>query len=204
MNLKDTYNKIAEDWYHEVLVYKWWEAVTKKFMSFLKKGDSILDIGCGPGITSNLFIENGFKVLGIDFSEKMIEIAKNKVPEGSFLTLDLKDINKLKDSFDAIYMKAVLLHIPKRDVGEKLENVAKLLKKGGYLYIAVKEKRPNGVEEEIKVDNDYGYKVEIFFSYFTQEEIKLYLERLNFKVVFFEITNYVSTKWIQVIGKKIS
>jgi len=82
MNLKDTYNKIAQDWYQEVVTHNWAENGMKHFMDYLNRGDLILDVGCGPGISAKTFIENGFRVVGIDFSEKMIEIAKEKcLPE---------------------------------------------------------------------------------------------------------------------------
>jgi len=40
------------------------------------------------------------------------------------------------------------------------------------LYIAVREKRPGRVEEEIKNESDYRYPYQRFFSYFTLDEIK--------------------------------
>lgn len=45
----------------------------------------ILDLGCGAGIPIDKYlIDKGFKVIGIDISEKQIELAKNNVPEGEF------------------------------------------------------------------------------------------------------------------------
>jgi len=202
MDLKDTYNKIARDWFNEVNASHWWEEGLAQFVSFLKPGDTVLDAGCGPGITAKYFIKNNIKVLGIDFSEKMIEIAKKEVPQGNFLVMDIKEVGKLQDRFDGIYVQNILLHIPKKEVGGVLENMVKLLKAGGVIYISVKEKAPDGPEEFIKVDNDYGYKIERFFSCFTQEEIKQYVKNLNLEIVFFNIVEAGKTRWIQVIGKK--
>ena len=41
----------------------------------LKEGDSLLDVGCGPGRHSNLFAEKGLNVTGIDISKEFIRIA---------------------------------------------------------------------------------------------------------------------------------
>ena len=141
-------------------------------------------------------------MVGIDFSEKMIEIAKREVPEGTFLVLDLGDVDKLDYLFDGIFMQAALLHVPKKEVIGKLEKLTKKLKVGGYLYVGVKERKPEGVEEEIKTEDDYGYPYERFFSYFTTDEVESYLRKAGLEVVSSEIKPSGNTNWIQVIGRK--
>jgi 2-polyprenyl-3-methyl-5-hydroxy-6-metoxy-1,4-benzoquinol methylase len=206
-DLKNTYNKIAKDWQNDHQSDDWWFEGTGKFVSKFKKGDSILDVGCAGGIKSKFLIDNGLKVTGIDFSENFIEIAKKDVLEGTFLVLDVYDIDRLKGEFDGVFMQAVLLHIPKQEVEELLKKILSKLKKGGYLYVAVKEKKEEGgVDEELRKEDDYGYEYERFFSYFTLEEIKTYFKNLGLEVIY---ENYAppsrttrKTNWIQVIGKK--
>lgn len=202
MDLKQTYNRIAEDWHQDHQADDWWVKGTDKFISFLKPGNLVLDVGCAGGIKSKHFLKNGLQVVGIDFSEKMIEIAQRELPGEKFLVLDLKDVDKLEYLFDGIFMQAVLLHIPKKEVADDLRKVTEKLKKGGYLYIAVKEKKPQGQEEEIKIESDYSYSYERFFSYFTVDEIELYLHNLGLEIVFFKVDSSGSTNWIQVIGRK--
>ncbi|MDP2641581.1 MAG: class I SAM-dependent methyltransferase [Candidatus Yanofskybacteria bacterium] len=202
MNLKETYNKIAKDWHGDHQKDSRWVKGANTFLSFLQKGDSVLDVGCGPGITSKYFTGKGLRVTGIDFSEKMLEIAKQEVPSGEFLVLDLKDADMLEDLFEGIFMQAVLLHIPKKDVAEHLRKLTGRLKEGGYLSIAVKEKKPDGVEEEIKTENDYGYSYERFFSYYTVEEIESHMRTLGLTIVFSEVRPSGKTNWVEVIGKK--
>lgn len=43
------------------------------------KASTILDIGCGTGIHANLLASKGFHVLGVDFSEEMINLANEKI-----------------------------------------------------------------------------------------------------------------------------
>lgn len=202
MNLKATYNKIAKDWYNEINANHWWEKGLHAFVGFLRKGDSVLDVGCGPGITAKYFIKHGLDVLGIDFSEKMIEIAKKEAPQGKFLIMDLGGVGNMGGVFDGIYLQNVLIHIPKKEIEHVLKNVAALLKKSGYMYICVKEKPEGSPEEYIKIDNDYGYTIKRFFSLFTKEEMKQYLDDLDFKMVYLNIVQAGKTHWIQVIGQK--
>ena len=149
-------------------------------------------------------MNKGLRVVGIDLSEKMIEIAKREVPTGTFSVLDLADINTLKYEFDGIFMQAVLLHIPKKEIAADLKKISKKLKNGGYLYVAVKGMRPGGLEEEVKIENDYGYNYQRFFSYFTSEEIENHFRHCGLKIIFSEVDTCGKTNWIQIIGKKVS
>lgn len=202
MGLKETYDKIAKDWHNDHKLDDWWTKGTDKFISFIKENNLVLDVGCGAGTKSNYLINRKLRVVGIDLSEEMIKIARKEVPLGQFITMDLDDIEELPNSFDGIFMQAILLHIPKKDIEERLRKVARKLKEGGYLYIAVKEKRKGGPEEEIKIEKDYGYIYERFFSYFSKNEIVEYFKKLGFKLVYESVTSHGDTNWIQVIGKK--
>lgn len=52
-----------------------------------KTNGRILDIGFGTGTLTKRLCDNGFRVTGIDFSEKMIEIAESKM-KAKFLCYD--------------------------------------------------------------------------------------------------------------------
>lgn len=43
----------------------------------LRNGDSIVDLGCGPGLYCSLLVQNGFRLTGIDRSENSIRYARN-------------------------------------------------------------------------------------------------------------------------------
>lgn len=200
MDLKHTYNKIAKDWHNDHQTDTWSKAGVDKFISLMSKGDLILDAGCGSGMKSKLLIDNCLKVIGIDISENMIEIARKDVPAAKFFEMDIREAAKLKETFDGIFAQASILHIPKKEAQKTLEVLANKLKIGGYFYIAVKEKR--GVDEEIKKENDYGYEYERFFSYYTIDEIKVYFTDLKMNIVYETVTNSGRTNWIQVIAQK--
>lgn len=44
----------------------------------------VVELGCGSGISSQIFARNGYDVLGIDLSEEMLAIARRRVPHGDF------------------------------------------------------------------------------------------------------------------------
>jgi len=201
-DLKATYNKIAEDWFRDHKEDTWWQAGVDAFVSFLKPGGMVLDIGCGSGSKSQYLLNKGFKVLGADLSEMMVEIARREVPGASFQVADIKDLGGMAQQFEGILAQAVLLHIPKAQVRSVIEGLRGKLRDGGFLYIAVKEKRADGPEEEVVLEEDYGYKYERFFSYFTLRELKKYLVDAGFAISFEQVVSVGSTNWIQIAGKK--
>src|SRR3989344_1477536 len=182
MDLRETYNKIAEDWHKAHNQNNWWVEGTNKFVSLLKPNDLVLDADCGAGTESKYLMSKGLKIIGIDFSDKLIEIAKKEAPSGNFFVMNISEADKLKEKFDGIFMQAVLLHIPKKDVAKTINKLLGLLKSGGYLYIAVKEKKIGGADEEIKTENDYGYPYERFFSQFTLGEIKNLIKKTGLEI----------------------
>ena len=111
MQLRDTYNLIAEDWHADHKLDDWWVASTDEFLRLLKPGDLVLDAGCGAGTKTDYLIRNGVRVIGIDFSEKILEIAKSEVPNAEFRLLDMHNSDMLTESFNGIFIQAALLHI---------------------------------------------------------------------------------------------
>lgn len=182
-NLKDTYNDIAEEW-SKRRPTEWMQNSIDKFISFLNHGDSVLDIGCGSGDKSLYMIENGLKVTGIDFSAEMIRIAKEQAPKGRFIVMDIEKLNLLDETFDGIFARAVLLHFPKTRIPGILSQLVNHLKKGGYLYVAVKEKREDEKDEETVRENDYGKDIERFFSFFTLPELDKLLHEAGLEMYF--------------------
>lgn len=202
MDLKATYNRIAEDWFKDHHRDTWWIEGTDTFVSFLKPGSLVLDVGCGAGVKSQYLLDKGLKVVGVDFSEKMIEIATCEVPGATFYVADIKDVNGLQETFDGVLAQAVLLHIPKAEAGDVVKGLRDKLVDGGYLYIAVKEKRENREDEEILKEDDYGYAYERFFSYFTLPEIKKYISEAGMEMCYENVALSGHTNWIQVICRK--
>ncbi len=203
MDLKDTYNKIAADWHQDHKQDSWWVEATDKFTGMLPADAKVLDVGCGAGTKAKYLIDHGLQVVGIDFSDKLIEIAKKDVLGALFLVMDMSQVNDLAESFDGIFVQASLLHIPKQETPQVIHDLNSKLKNGGYFYIAVKEQRVGKPEEETVKENDYGYEYERFFSYYTLDEIKKYLTDLGMDIAYSVITSSGRTNWIQVIAKKI-
>jgi SAM-dependent methyltransferase len=97
------------------------------------KVEKILDLGCGTGKHASLFAEKGYKVVGVDLSEQMIEIAnKNKNQYTDFLQADVRNV-ELNQKFDAVIslFHVASYQISNQDFENYLNTAYKHLKKGG-------------------------------------------------------------------------
>ncbi|MBU5592703.1 class I SAM-dependent methyltransferase [Clostridium sp. MSJ-4] len=98
------------------------------------KGKTILDIGCGYGHNSLLFAQNGAKkVIGIDLSQKMLEVAKKESchPCIEYRQMDMSEILALTQKFDMVY-SSLAFHYAE-NFQKLIKDVYDLLNKGGHL-----------------------------------------------------------------------
>jgi ubiquinone/menaquinone biosynthesis C-methylase UbiE len=70
-----------------------------------------LDIGCGPGVFIARHAQAGAEVVGIDFSEQMIRIAKDRFPEIDFRVADSERLPFEDGTFDLIVGVHILHHL---------------------------------------------------------------------------------------------
>jgi SAM-dependent methyltransferase len=99
----------------------------------------VLDAGCGPGLVAFALLEAGFRVVGVDLSQEMIQRARRRCqrrgPHASFLQGSVFD--GLIDSlgpFDAALSRFVLHHVvdPAAFVARQID----LLRPGGVLVLS--------------------------------------------------------------------
>jgi SAM-dependent methyltransferase len=68
----------------------------------IDQDNTVLDVGCGPGGFCQLVAETGATVVGIDASQALIEISRERVPSGRFDVGDMQFLPYEDDSFDVI------------------------------------------------------------------------------------------------------
>lgn len=121
------------------------ERRAEKWLSFLlphlKKGDTILDCGCGAGSLTMDIAEYVYpgKVTGVDMDSFQINQAKMEAERRGiknvvFIKEDILNLPFEKESFDVIYAHTLLIHL--KDQLEVLKKFYLLLKPGGIVGIA--------------------------------------------------------------------
>jgi SAM-dependent methyltransferase len=66
---------------------------------------AILDVGVGGGRTTPYLSKDASSYVGVDYSEEMVRICRNKFPQLRFLVADASDLSEFRDaSFDVVVM----------------------------------------------------------------------------------------------------
>lgn len=105
----------------------------------------ILDLGCGPGLYSELLAKNGHSVIGVDYSESSIQYATRQAKEKK-LNIEYLKKNYLDLDFDNQFDLIILIYLDfcvllPEEREKVLENVYRSLKKGGLFICDVVNER---------------------------------------------------------------
>lgn len=65
-------------------------------------GSSLLDVGCGAGRFCRMAADRGAQIAGIDATGPLVEIARERVPDGDLRVGDMEDLPWADDSFDIV------------------------------------------------------------------------------------------------------
>ncbi len=132
---------------------------------------SILDSGCGTGENALYFANRGHNVVGIDFLEEPIKIAKQKATErglaATFLVMDALKLAEFLERFDTV-IDSGLFHVFSDDDRQRYVNgLASVLNPGGRLYLLCfsdEEPGTNGprrvTEKEIREAFSNGWTIQ--------------------------------------------
>lgn len=174
---KESYDATAEQFASNVAQLAPVESI-QKFIGLLPPKARILDIGCGSGRDAKLFTENGVSVLGMDFSQSLINIAKINAPLAEFKEMDIETALFPASSFDGAWAAISLSHIPKKILPSVLKNIHSLLKPEGHFYLSIKKGCGEGLEEDLRYGN-----IKKFWSFYEEEELKKNLQSAHFKIL---------------------
>lgn len=206
LKTRRAYNLAAHryhDFFHNEMNEKEYDRkLLDSFTSRFHKEALICDAGCGPsGHIGRYVFDKGMQVIGIDVSEKCIELARHHNPEMRFEQGDITNLMFDDESLDGIISYYSILNTPKQDVGRIFKEFYRVLKSNGYLLIAVKEGTTEGYINDL-----LGIETEIYMALFTEKEITDYFQQAVFLVEFIERRNpydfEISNERIFAIGKK--
>ena len=99
----------------------------------------ILDLGIGTGTLTERLYKKGANIVGVDFSSKMIEVAKSKMPTATFLCQNLNDVLPEKynsDTFDYIISTYAMHHLEDKEKINLLNSLYQKLSTNGVILIA--------------------------------------------------------------------
>jgi len=203
---QQAYNLAAQkyhDLFHNEMNEKEYDRkLLNSFAARFNKDSLICDAGCGPSAHIGRYLfDKGIKVIGVDISEKCIELAQLNNPDMKFKCADISSMPFDVSSFDGIISYYSIINTPKIYVSKVFDEFRRVLKPEGYLLVAVKAGTTEGY-----IDDLLGIKTKIYSTLFTQDEIVAYFSQAGFLLEFFDKRNpydfEISNERIFAIGKK--
>lgn len=97
------------------------------------EGVSVLDVASGTGVLFGDYLKCGASVTGIDISEEMVKIAKEKFPDVTLICDDAETFS-FTGQYDVVMIYNAFPHFT--DPEKLFKNLTKVLKKGGRLTVA--------------------------------------------------------------------
>ena len=149
------------------------------FLKLIPIGGGILDAGCGPGVDSDYMQSKGYEVVGVDVSDKMIDLARKKNSKGHFEKADIRELSFKPETFNGILASFSVIHIPKKDLSKTLCDFYKILKYSGIIYLGIQE----GKSQEIIIDEPLKLDEKIFLNIISAEELRQSLKDAGFEIL---------------------
>ncbi len=137
----------------------------ERFGKCVPEGAHILDLGCGSGRDTKVFLDRGYAVDAVDGSKELCELASKytgiKVKCLDFTTIDCKE------EYDAIWACASLLHIPMEKLPALFERLHCALRPNGVFYMS------------FKYGDFEGERDERFFLDMTSERFRSVMDKVS-------------------------
>lgn len=201
------YNLAAEK-YHELFHNEMQEKeydriLLDNFSKRFNKENIILDAGCGPsGHIGRYIFNKRINVIGVDISDKCVELAKQYNTRMEFKRQDITNLQFENNVFDGIISYYSIIDTPKKYVHKIFDEFHRVLKPTGHLLVVVKAGRKEGYVQEL-----LGIESELYFTLFTKEEIVNYFKQANFTLEYIEQRNpydfEISNERIFALGRKV-
>jgi SAM-dependent methyltransferase len=141
----------------------------------------VLDAGCGAGVPVTRILSQSFEVVGVDFSEEQIRLARELVPEAEFICQDITALGFPDESFGAICSFYTIIHIPREEHKGLLQSFHRILKAGGLVLLCMGAgDLPQGIEE-----NCFG--ATLYWSHFDAETNLKMMADCGFRIIWSRI-----------------
>ena len=143
---------------------------------------TVLDIGFGTGTLTSKLYEQGCEIYGQDFSDRMIALAQEKMPDARLFQGDFSNglVEPLmRQKYDAIIATYSLHHLTDAQKVTFLENLLSLLHEGGCIYIGdVAFETRAALQKCMEETGDEWDDDEIYFVY---DELRAHFPSVQFK-----------------------
>ncbi len=152
-------------------------ALLDRFAERLAGGGTVWDLGCGPGHVARYLADRGVTVAGLDLSPALVARARMLNPTIPFEPGDFRRLGAPDHDWAGIVAFYSILHLSRPEVTPTLIEWRRVTRPGGWLLLAVH------IGEEVRhLDEWWGHKVSVDFTFFQTAELVGYLEAAGWRI----------------------
>ena len=166
----------------------------RKLFSFnKKKNPRVLELGCAHGRDAQEILKHTSNYIGVDASEGLLNIAKNRLPQAEFICQEFHKLEFPDNSFDVVIEFASIMHYDKTGLKEIFQNIYQWLTSDGLLMISMKEGKYSKL-----LSKGHGERTQYVYEI---DDIKQ-MTKSRFKILDIEKTHFRDQNWFTAILKK--
>jgi cyclopropane fatty-acyl-phospholipid synthase-like methyltransferase len=164
---------------------------------------AVLDLGCGAGVPATRWLsDKGFAVTGVDVSARQLDLARNYVPEATFIKADMTEVTFAPGSLDAVVAFHSIIHVPRTEHPALLERVHRWLRPEGAFLATM-----TLTDYEGRDDDWEGWGAPMLWSHYDGDTNVAMLREAGFRIHYAEPrtgggTGEESETWLWVLARK--
>lgn len=167
--------------------------IEETFALVKKSNPKVIEIGCGNGRDAGEILKRTNNYLGIDISEELIKLAREKVQQAHFKVADITTF-QFPNELDIVFAFASLIHLNKEDFALTLAKIFTALNLGGAVRISLKY---SDVYQEVTREDEFGTRT---YYHYSQDDIKDLAK--NFTFIKNELNDLRGQKWLEILLQK--
>jgi SAM-dependent methyltransferase len=178
---RELQNKKPATTFYKILRDKEFRITMSYLAGEIRHGESqrVLDIGCNTGRFIKALLDKGVQGVGVDIARMPLTYAKQYASDGDYFQANIINLPFKKESFDIIICIELFSHLPDDILNGGIEEIARVIKKGGILIFNIKNKS-NFIIDYIYRKND---SIELTLKARTVKELSAIVESKGFEVV---------------------
>jgi SAM-dependent methyltransferase len=200
----DGYNRIAEryaQWTRDEVIDETRPRYLSLLLESLPSGADLLELGCGGGGPTTARLARRFKLTGVDISERQIDLARQSVPDATFLCDDMTRVAFPSASFDGVASFYAFNHLPSGELPRLMVRIADWLRLGGMLVAALARSVDPGT-----VEPDW-LGAPMYFSGYSPDESRSFAEAARLSIISLQpepiVENGHTTEFLWLVARKV-